>query len=55
MIEHVEIRYGQGIDQPLGNNMFELANKLIGIYKIENCMKSVTIDPSSFTVKGTDS
>ena len=29
----------------LRNNMFELADRLIGIYKTHNCTKSVTIDP----------
>merc|ERR1712115_756472 len=32
----------------LRNNMFELADHLIGIYKPDNCTKSVTIDPSAF-------
>eukprot|EP00052_Salpingoeca_macrocollata_P017972 m.147220 g.147220 ORF g.147220 m.147220 type:complete len:1291 (-) comp20562_c0_seq1:30-3902(-) len=30
----------------LRNNMFELADRLIGIYKTENCTKSVTINPA---------
>jgi len=34
----------------LRNNMFELADRLIGIYKTDNCTKSVTIDPRSFSV-----
>jgi structural maintenance of chromosome 4 len=29
----------------LRNNMFELADILVGIYKTDNCTKSVTIDP----------
>ncbi|KJE90125.1 hypothetical protein CAOG_01474 [Capsaspora owczarzaki ATCC 30864] len=29
----------------LRNNMFELADRLVGIYKTENCTKSVTINP----------
>lgn len=29
----------------LRNNMFELADRLIGIYKTDNCTKSVTINP----------
>ena len=29
----------------LRNNMFELADRLVGIYKTDNCTKSVTIDP----------
>eukprot|EP00850_Spirogloea_muscicola_P019252 SM000187S03869 [mRNA] locus=s187:16737:24665:- [translate_table: standard] len=34
----------------LRNNMFELADRLVGIYKTDNCTKSVTINPSSFRV-----
>ena len=29
----------------LRNNMFELADRLVGIYKTDNTTKSVTIDP----------
>lgn len=32
----------------LRNNMFELADRLVGIYKTDNCTKSITIDPGSF-------
>jgi len=32
----------------LRNNMFELADRLVGIYKTDNCTKSITINPSSF-------
>eukprot|EP00547_Thalassionema_nitzschioides_P017793 CAMPEP_0194233600 /NCGR_PEP_ID=MMETSP0158-20130606/1530_1 /TAXON_ID=33649 /ORGANISM="Thalassionema nitzschioides, Strain L26-B" /LENGTH=1297 /DNA_ID=CAMNT_0038966541 /DNA_START=65 /DNA_END=3958 /DNA_ORIENTATION=- len=35
----------------LRNNMFELADRLVGIYKTENCTKSVTIDPKAFESK----
>ncbi|KAE8724856.1 hypothetical protein F3Y22_tig00009796pilonHSYRG00037 [Hibiscus syriacus] len=35
----------------LRNNMFELADRLVGIYKTENCTKSITIDPNSFVVR----
>ncbi|KAJ6245863.1 structural maintenance of chromosomes protein [Anaeramoeba flamelloides] len=35
----------------LRNNMFELANRLIGIYKTDNCTKSVAINPKSFVSK----
>lgn len=35
----------------LRNNMFELADRLVGIYKTENCTKSVTIDPKAFECK----
>ncbi|XP_057419756.1 structural maintenance of chromosomes protein 4 [Lotus japonicus] len=34
----------------LRNNMFELADRLVGIYKTDNCTKSITIDPRSFVV-----
>jgi structural maintenance of chromosome 4 len=36
----------------LRNNMFELADRLVGIYKTDNCTKSVTIDPAKFGVAG---
>jgi len=29
----------------LRNNMYELCNRLVGIYKTHNCTKSVTLDP----------
>jgi len=32
----------------LRNNMFELADRLVGIYKTQNSTKSVTIDPKAF-------
>lgn len=28
--------------------MFELADRLVGIYKTNNCTKSITIDPGCF-------
>jgi len=34
----------------LRNNMFELADRLVGIYKTANVTKSVTIDPRKFNV-----
>ncbi|CAM8982273.1 unnamed protein product [Rhodiola kirilowii] len=34
----------------LRNNMFELADCLVGIYKTDNCTKSITINPGSFSV-----
>lgn len=37
----------------LRNNMFELADYLIGIYKTDNCTKSITINPHSFVVPKT--
>ena len=33
----------------LRNNMFELADRLVGIYKTHNCTKSITIDPKAFS------
>ena len=38
----------------LRNNMFELADRLVGIYKTDNCTKSVTINPSNFTVSASE-
>merc|ERR1719296_65419 len=32
----------------LRSNMFELADRLVGIYKTYNCTKTVTIDPKAF-------
>lgn len=34
----------------LRNNMFELADRLVGIYKTENQTKSVTINPEKFAI-----
>ena len=34
----------------LRNNMFELADRLVGVYKTNNCTKSVTIDPRAFGI-----
>merc|ERR1712110_290608 len=41
----------------LRNNMFELADRLVGIYKTNDATKSVTINPASFSasVSGTSS
>lgn len=33
----------------LRNNMFELADRLVGIYKTNNCTKSVTINPRLYS------
>ncbi|XP_030466328.2 structural maintenance of chromosomes protein 4 [Syzygium oleosum] len=38
----------------LRNNMFELADRLVGIYKTDNCTKSITINPGSFVVREDD-
>ena len=32
----------------LRNNMFELADRLVGIYKTHDCTKSVTVNPRKF-------
>lgn len=34
----------------LRNNMFELADRLVGIYKTDNTTKTVTINPHQFVV-----
>lgn len=34
----------------LRNNMFELADRLVGIYKTDNAKKTVTINPAEFAV-----
>ena len=34
----------------LRNNMFELADRLVGIYKTDNCTKSVTINPNKLKI-----
>ncbi|KAL7542434.1 hypothetical protein ACHAXR_011785 [Thalassiosira sp. AJA248-18] len=39
----------------LRNNMFELADRLVGIYKTNNCTKSVTINPRLYSRKGKES
>ena len=44
-------RNAQFVIISLRNNMFELADRLVGIYKTENCTKSVTINPRAFGVE----
>ena len=39
----------------LRNNMFELADRLVGIYKTDNATKSVAINPGEFSVGNTSS
>jgi structural maintenance of chromosome 4 len=39
----------------LRNNMFELADRLVGIYKTDNATKSVAINPGEFAVGNTAS
>ena len=36
----------------LRNNMFELADRLVGIYKTNNCTKSITINPKLYSKNG---
>lgn len=43
-------RDAQFIIISLRNNMFELADRLVGIYKTDDCTKSVTINPGAFAV-----
>lgn len=45
-----ETRNAQFIIISLRNNMFELADRLIGIYKTHNCTRSVAINPADFVV-----
>ncbi|KAJ1638341.1 RecF/RecN/SMC N terminal domain-containing protein [Pavlovales sp. CCMP2436] len=40
-------RNAQFIVISLRNNMFELADRLVGIYKTDNCTKSVAINPAT--------
>jgi hypothetical protein len=41
-------RNAQFVVISLRNNMFELADLLMGIYKTDNCTKSITINPDSY-------
>ncbi|KAF9941717.1 hypothetical protein BGZ65_001951 [Modicella reniformis] len=43
-------RNAQFVIISLRNNMFELADRLVGIYKTDNKTKSISINPSSITV-----
>jgi structural maintenance of chromosome 4 len=45
-------RNAQFIIISLRNNMFELADRLVGIYKTNNCTKSVSINPRAFGIHG---
>ena len=38
----------------LRNNMFERADRLVGIYKVNDQTRSITIDPNAFNVPGGD-
>ena len=43
-------RNAQFVIISLRNNMFELADRLVGIYKTQNATKSVAINPAAFTI-----
>ena len=45
-------RNAQFIIISLRNNMFELADRLVGIYKTDNATKTITINPAEFAVGG---
>jgi structural maintenance of chromosome 4 len=45
-------RNAQFIIISLRNNMFELADRLVGIYKTNNCTKSVSINPRAYGIQG---
>ncbi|KAK2954663.1 putative Structural maintenance of chromosomes protein 4 [Blattamonas nauphoetae] len=47
-----QTRNAQFIIISLRNNMFELGDQLIGIYKTYNCTQSVSIRPRDFVIKG---
>ena len=44
-------RDAQFIVISLRNNMFEIADRLVGIYKTNNCTGSVTINPTQFAIQ----
>lgn len=44
-------RNAQFVIISLRNNMFELADRLVGIYKTDNITKSVTINPRAFGIE----
>jgi structural maintenance of chromosome 4 len=44
-------RNAQFVIISLRNNMFELADRLVGIYKTENCTKSVSINPRAYGIQ----
>jgi structural maintenance of chromosome 4 len=45
-------RNAQFIIISLRNNMFELADRLVGIYKTNNCTKSLSVNPDAFVSNG---
>ena len=44
-------RDAQFIIISLRNNMFELADRLVGVYKTFNCSKSIAVNPASFGIE----
>jgi len=53
-IKH-QTRDAQFIVISLRNNMFELADRLVGIYKIHNCTKTIVINPDGFVFHNSSS
>merc|ERR1712032_358364 len=49
---HSRTKNAQFVIISLRNNMFELAHRLVGIYKTDNASKSITIDPKLFKLPG---
>ena len=43
-------RNAQFVVISLRNHMFELADRLMGIYKVQNCTSSLTIEPKQLCV-----
>jgi len=43
-----QTRNAQFIVVSLRENMFEIADRLVGIFKTQNCTKSIAVDPSKF-------
>merc|ERR1712228_119241 len=50
---HQRTKNAQFVIISLRNNMFELANRLVGIYKTNDASKSITIDPKLFNLPTT--
>jgi len=45
-----ETQNAQFIIISLRNQMFDLSNRMVGIYKIDNCTESITYNPNSFAI-----
>merc|ERR1719376_627250 len=45
-----ETQNAQFIIISLRNQMFDLSNRMVGIYKIDNCTESITYNPNSFKI-----